>query len=114
MAYQREFETTLKVGMVGVGSHAYRNIMPTLTFLPVTLRAICDTDPERVRTTAPQYGVKACYDNAEEMYRNEDLDAVFLCVSPQMHAQLACQAFDAGLHVWTEKPPAMRASKWKR
>lgn len=111
MAYQREFETTLKVGMVGVGSHAYRNIMPTLTFLPVTLRAICDTDPERVRTTAPQYGVKACYDNAEEMYRNEDLDAVFLCVSPQMHAQLACQAFDAGLHVWTEKPPAMRASE---
>ena len=109
MAYQREFENKLKVGMVGVGSHAYRNIMPTLTFLPVTLSAICDIDPERVRTTASQYGVTACYDNAEQMYGNEDLDAVFLCVSPQM--RLACHAFDAGLHLWTEKPPAMRASE---
>ncbi len=111
MAYQREFENKLRVGMVGVGSHAYRNIMPTMTFLPVTLRAICDVDAERMRSTASQYGVTACYDNARQMYRNEDLDAVFLCVSPQLHPELACQAFDAGLHVWMEKPPAMRASE---
>ncbi|MCX7309594.1 MAG: Gfo/Idh/MocA family oxidoreductase, partial [Afipia sp.] len=39
------------------------------------------------------------------------LDAVFLCVSPVLHPQLACEAFDAGLHVWMEKPPARRASE---
>ena len=111
MPYQREFESRLKVAIVGVGSHAYRNILPAMTFLPVSLRAVCDIDPERVHSTASQYGVTACYTNAEEMYRNEDLDAVFLCVSPQLHPQLACQAFDAGLHVWLEKPPAMRATE---
>ena len=111
MPYQREFEHKLNVAMVGVGSHAYRNILPTMTFLPLTLRAICDIDPERVRSTAAQYGVAGCYTDAEEMYRNEDLDAVFLCVSPQLHPELACQAFDAGLHVWMEKPPAMRATE---
>ena len=111
MPYQREFESRLNVGMVGVGSHAYRNILPTTTFLPVTVRAICDVDVARAEATASQYGAKAFYTDAGEMYRNEDLDAIFLCVSPQLHPELACQAFDAGLHVWMEKPPAMRASE---
>ena len=42
MSYQREFERRLNVGVVGVGSHAYRNILPTLHFLPVRLVALCD------------------------------------------------------------------------
>jgi predicted dehydrogenase len=110
MSYQREFENKLNVAMVGVGSHAYRNILPIMTYLPVTLRAVCDINEERARVTASQYGAKA-YMNAAEMYQSEDLDAVFLCVSARLHPQLACEAFDAGLHVWLEKPPAIRASE---
>ena len=45
------------------------------------------------------------------MYRNEELDAVFLCVSARRHPELACEAHDAGLHVWMEKPAAVRASE---
>ena len=111
MSYQREFETKLNVGIVGVGSHAYRNLLPALNYLPVSLRAVCDSNRRLAELTAAQYGAKGWYENAAEMYRNERLDAVFLCVSPQLHPQLACQAFDAGLHVWMEKPPATRASQ---
>ena len=111
MSYQREFEERLNVAIVGVGSHAYRNILPAMTFLPVSLRAVCDINPERARVTAAQYGVKAVYTDSGEMYQNEELDAVFLCVSPQLHPELTCEALDAGLHVWLEKPPAMRASE---
>lgn len=111
MSYQRDFEKKLNVAIVGVGSHAYRNILPTMTFLPVSLRAVCDINLERAQVTASQYGVKAVYTNSKEMYQNEELDAVFLCVSPQLHPELTCEAFDAGLHVWLEKPPAMRASE---
>jgi len=53
MPYQREFENRLKVAIVRVGSHAYRHILPAMTFLPV-LRAVCDIDPERVQSTASQ------------------------------------------------------------
>jgi predicted dehydrogenase len=110
MTYQRDFDRRLKVGIVGVGSHAYRNLLPTLNFLPVSLTAICDSNLGLAEKTAAQYGVTACYENAEAMYRQAGLDAVFLCVSPALHPELACQAFDAGLHVWMEKPPARRAS----
>lgn len=111
MSYQRDFEKKLNVGIVGVGSHAYRNILPTMTLLPVNLKAICDIDLKKAQITASQYGVNSVYQSSKEMYQNEELDAVFLCVSPQLHPELACEAFDAGLHVWMEKPPAMRVSE---
>ena len=111
MSYQREFERKLNVGIVGVGSHAYRNILPTMTFLPVSLRAICDVNPERAKTTATQYGASAAYTSSGDMYKNEELDAVFLCVSAELHPELTCEALDYGLHVWLEKPPAMRTSE---
>jgi predicted dehydrogenase len=110
MSYQREFEKTLRVGVVGVGSHCYRNILPAMNYLPVTLKAVCDTNADLAKSTARQYGARA-YDRSGEMYAGEDLDAVFLCVSPKLHPELACEAFGAGLHVWMEKPPAMRASE---
>ena len=111
MSYQREFERRLNVAVVGVGAHGYRNILPALHYLPVRLKALCDRDLELARRTADEYRVQACYSNAAEMYRNEELDAVFLSVSPRQHPELVCEALDAGLHVWVEKPVALRAAE---
>ena len=112
MSYQREYTQRLKVGMIGIGSHTYRNLLPTMNFLPVDLEAVCvKQDVERARITAAQYGGCTVYQDPGEMYDGEDLDAVFVCVSPQAHPSLVCSALDAGLHVWLEKPPAMRASQ---
>jgi len=111
VSYQREFERRLNVGVVGVGSHSYRNLLPTMHFLPVRLAAFCDRNLELARRTAAEYGVSACYADTAEMYRNEDLDAVFICVSPRLHPELACEALDAGLHVWMEKPPSINPAQ---
>lgn len=113
MTYQRDFDRRLKVAAVGVGSHSYRNILPALHYLPVELTAICDVNKDLAEATAREYGVTAVYTDAKEMYANEELDAIFLCVGPQLHPQLTIDALDAGLHVWMEKPPAMRASDIK-
>lgn len=109
MSYQRQFSQRLRVALVGAGSHAYRNLLPAMNFLPVNLVAVCDVNETTARVTARQYGAKA-YTSVSDMYEQEKLDAVFLSVSPQLHPTLTCDAFDAGLHVWSEKPPAMRAS----
>ena len=111
MSYQREFEERLNVAVVGVGSHGYRNVLPTLTFLPVRLKAFCDLNLDRARITAEQYGVKACYPSMAEMFQNEELDAIFLCAPPRLHPELTCEALDAGMHVWLEKPPGMFADE---
>lgn len=106
MTYQREFEKRLQIGVVGVGSHSYRNLLPALHHLPVRLRALCDIDEPLVRRTAEEYGV-AAYSDPARMYAELELDAVLICVGAKQHPQLAVQAFEAGLHVWLEKPPGM-------
>jgi predicted dehydrogenase len=111
VTYQRDFADRVRVGLVGAGSHAYRNILPALTYLPVTLTAVCDVDLERAQVTAAQYGAPGAYASLEEMLAAEELDAVLLCVSPQLHPQLAITAFRAGVHVWLEKPAGMRSSE---
>jgi predicted dehydrogenase len=111
VSYQREFERRLRVGIVGLGGHAYRNLLPVMHFLPVELVSFCDIDLDLAKRTASEYGVPSCYVDAGEMYASEELDAVFMAVSPQLHPELVCQALEANLHVWTEKPPAARSSE---
>ena len=111
MSYQRDFEKRLNVAVVGVGSHGYRNVLPTMTFLPIRLKAFCDVNIDRAKITAEQYGVPRCYENMQDMFLNEELDAIFLCVPPRLHPELTCEALDAGVHVWLEKPPGMFASE---
>lgn len=110
MEYQIEAKRRVRIGVVGVGSHCYRNILPTLAYLPVELVAVADRDPDRAQAVGRQYGAPH-YSSAESMYDGEDLEAVLMCVSPQLHPTLAIQAFRAGLHVWMEKPAATRANR---
>ncbi|MCH2663420.1 Gfo/Idh/MocA family oxidoreductase [bacterium] len=111
MSYQRDFEKRLNVGVIGLGSHSYRNVLPAMHYLPVKLKAFCDLDIDLARRTGEEYGVSSCYTSTADMYRNEELDAVFTVVSPEAHPDLVCEALDAGMHVWTEKPPAVLASE---
>ncbi|MEM7031854.1 MAG: Gfo/Idh/MocA family oxidoreductase [Chloroflexota bacterium] len=112
--YRRDFDRRLRVGMVGIGAHTYRNLLPAFHFLPVDLVAIsAHSNEDRAKLTAQEYGCRY-YMSPAEMYRQEDLEAVFICVSPELHPELVCEAFDAGLHVWLEKPPALRVSGVER
>ncbi len=110
MSYQREYPQRLNVAVVGAGSHGYRNILPAMTYLPVKLVAVCDINADLARVTAEQYGAKA-YTSTADLYKNESLDAVFISVSPALHPVLTMEAFAAGVNVWMEKPPAVRAGK---
>lgn len=101
---------SIRAALVGAGSHARRNILPALTYLPVELVAICDTDLARAQEAADSFGARP-YTVTSEMYAREELDAVFLVVSPQLHPDLAIEAFNAGLHVWTEKPVAVSTAR---
>lgn len=111
MSYQRAYERRLRIGVIGVGSHAYRNILPALHYLPVELVALCDIDADLLRRTGAQYPGARCYTSTAEMYAAGGLDAVLIVAGPRQHPRLAIEAFAAGVHVWLEKPPAMRAAE---
>lgn len=94
----------IRIGVVGVGGHCSRVILPMLAFLPVRLVAVADPDQGRRDRAAAAFGAGASYADAAAMYAAEQLDAVLICVGPRHHPALVREALDAGLHVWVEKP----------
>jgi predicted dehydrogenase len=101
----------IRAGFIGCGSHARRNIFPTLNWAPVELVATCDLDPERAETCRRLFGGLRAYSNHREMLASEQLDAVFIVTNYDengrpRYPQLAMDVMRAGCHAWIEKPPA--------
>ncbi len=102
----------IRVGFIGCGSHAFRNVFPTFQFAPVELVATCDLDANKAAAFARQFGALRSYTDYQEMLAKEsDLDAVFIVTNYDekgrpRYPSIAADCLKAGKHVWTEKPPA--------
>lgn len=70
------------------------------------LVAIYDDSEERLKNAGETYGVKRLYSDVEELFRNEELDAVVITSENSKHHALALAAVEAGKHVLVEKPIA--------
>lgn len=100
----------IRLGVIGAGRHCTRRLLPVVSRLEnVCLAAICDLDIEKAKQAASRFGAKAVFNNAEKMFVQGDLNAVAICVGPEAHSMIAIQAMQAGLPVYTEKPPAITA-----
>jgi predicted dehydrogenase len=116
--FRHEYERHLKIAVVGCGGHAYRNILPALSYLPVQLLATCDLDAGRAEAYARTFGARrafASFDDLLEWAPEGGVEAVLLLLSlrdgrPQ-YRDFVLPALERGLHVWMEKPPAATAGE---
>ncbi len=104
----------LKVGFVGCGHHSTSNLYPSLRYAPVELVAVCARRKENAERVGRQFGAKHFYDNHHQMFSEEELDAVFICINPELHAEITIDALNHGLPVFVEKPPAPDSEEAKR
>ncbi len=109
--YNYEYDNKLKVAVIGVGGHTFRNILPCFAYAPVDLVSICDLDVNKAKDVAGLYGAKRVYDNYYEMLEKEDIDAVFVIAGyddnhKPLYPKIAINCMKLGTHVWIEKPPA--------
>ena len=97
----------VKIGLIGCGIHAMRDIYPVLPKIEVIeLVAVCDRNIDKVKRCAVLFGIKNYYINHEEMVSNEELDAVIIIGPPLMHFELGMFCLESGLHIFIEKPSA--------
>jgi UDP-N-acetyl-2-amino-2-deoxyglucuronate dehydrogenase len=68
-----------------------------------TLVALCDQNPERLRSAGEELGV-ATYASVEQLLRDDRVDVVSVATPHPSHAELAITALEAGRHVIVEKP----------
>lgn len=108
----------IRLGFVGCGSHAFRNIYPCLRFLPIDLIAVCDLNEEKALLFKRQFGAKSLYTDYNEMLNKEQLDCVIVVVgfatdgSP-LYLPIVKSILEKGIPVWFEKPPARNAFEVK-
>ncbi|CAA9228809.1 MAG: hypothetical protein AVDCRST_MAG77-885 [uncultured Chloroflexi bacterium] len=104
-----------RLGMIGAGNLASRRLYPVLHTIPnLLLAGVCDLDEEKARRNAQKFGGERAFSDHRRMLAEANLDGVVVCVGPDAHEALSIEIMEAGLPVYTEKPPAVTAAGARR
>jgi predicted dehydrogenase len=107
--------TSFRLGIIGAGNLSSRRIYPCLHYIDdLTLAAVCDLDEAKARRNARLFGAQRVFTDHRQMLASGELDGVVVCVDPAAHESLAIEVMEAGLPVYTEKPPAVTAAGARR
>src|SRR5919106_1736598 len=98
----------VKIGVIGCGRIAGLFHLPVLARMPgVELCALADPDPARLSAASALAPGPATFTSYERLIARSEAEAVVVCLPPALHAEVAVAAFDAGRHVYLEKPIAL-------
>lgn len=97
----------VNIGLIGAGEIAQNFHLPIHFRLPnVNLFAIYDRNKSKAQHIAEKYNIPNVCSSIEEMLNLDELEAVDLCTSTDVHAEFAVAAIEAGKHTLIEKPIA--------
>jgi predicted dehydrogenase len=100
----------LRVGIVGGGWPGQRHLEGFLASGAWEIAAVADLDPDRRRELARDTGARQLA-TADELFAQDDLDAVVIALPTFLHHPMVMAALAAGRHVLCEKPPALNAGE---
>ena len=101
----------VQVGVVGLGYWG-PNLARNFDRLPgAELRWICDADADKRARWEPQFPSTRATSDFDELLGDSDLDAVVIATHVPSHPVLAQRAFEAGKHVFVEKPLAQSVAE---
>lgn len=103
----------LDVALIGCGEHARVDLLPCLLQIPgIRLTAACDPDEKNTAAVVSLAEGAVPYQGYRELFESmAPLDAVVVVAPPQIHTAAAKIALERGIHVFTEKPPAVTTAE---
>ncbi len=94
-----------KIAIVGFGAMGQMHAKCYQLIPNAELVAIVDAHPEDAKKTQKKLGLKInTYPSLAELFANEAVDAVDICLPTDLHVPLGLEAVAAGKHVFCEKP----------
>lgn len=106
--------TRINIGLLGFGRIAELVHVPVLQGLTnVRIAGVAEADPGR-RAQAEKVTGAPGYESFHALLDSRSVEAVVVCLPTPYHADAAVAAFEAGLHVYLEKPIASNAPDAER
>ncbi|MES2202138.1 MAG: Gfo/Idh/MocA family oxidoreductase [candidate division FCPU426 bacterium] len=100
-----------KVGIVGCGNISEIYFKAGTTFENLEIIACSDLNAELSAAKAKQFGAKAM--DTAALLADKDVEIVINLTVPSVHAEVSTAALNAGKHVYSEKPLALKVSDGK-
>ncbi len=107
---------TVGYAVAGLGHIAQTAVLPAFAHAKNSrLVALISDDEEKREKLSRKYRCEAySYEQYEECLRRDDVDAVYIALPNNMHAEYTVRAAQAGAHVLCEKPMATSESDCRR
>src|SRR4051812_29278032 len=99
----------MRIAVVGLGHFAQVAVLPAIEQLAdVEVAALVSGSRHKLDELGKRYGVRALYgyDGLAELLASDTIDAVYIAVPNDLHAELTVVAARHGVHVLCEKPMA--------
>jgi len=99
----------LRIAAIGLGHFAQVAVLPAITQLAdVALVALVSGSRHKLDELGQRYGVRVrcAYDHLDDLLASGAVDAVYIAVPNDLHAELTLIAARHGVHVMCEKPMA--------
>ncbi|MDQ2785897.1 MAG: Gfo/Idh/MocA family oxidoreductase [Chloroflexota bacterium] len=103
----------VQVGIIGCGTISAIYLKNARWLSAINIAACADLVPERAMARAVEYGVpKAC--GVAELLADPEIEIVLNLTIPNVHAEIALAALEAGKSVYNEKPLAISRADGQR
>ena len=100
---------TARIGVIGMNSIGSVHAESLKKVPSAEVVAACDVAPELLKAKAAAFNIPRQFTDYKELLKQEDIDAVFVCVPNYLHSVITIAALKAGKHVFCEKPMALNA-----
>ena len=96
-----------KMGLIGCGNRGRQLIDSLNNVQEIEVAALCDLLPHKMKLRADQIksGPKPrFFEKVEDLLKMQELDCIAIVTENDSHKDLTIAGFEAGKHVWCEKP----------
>jgi predicted dehydrogenase/threonine dehydrogenase-like Zn-dependent dehydrogenase len=106
---QRQSVGKINMAFIGAGSYAMSSLFPNIPKdSDVVLKGVMDISGTNAKTVADKYGFEFCTSDENDIFRNDEINTVYIATRHNSHAEYVIKSLKAGKHVAVEKPLCLR------
>lgn len=95
------------VGFIGSGNYATSILIPAFKDAGARLKTVASSGGVSGTHAGRKFGFEATTTDADTTFSDSEINTVVITTRHDSHARLACQALQAGKHIFVEKPMAL-------